>query len=227
MDIGLNGGGIAFNNGAVGNCRCCNKCDDPSVDITLSWTDADVTKEYLGETFTNGQTIEMCPDVYTCTDAPPNNGVEFWRLVNNPVKNVKFNNISHYTAVRPLVPSTFTLVDTFHPPQNRSFQLVWGQGNITFNQAVTILMGHSTDFAFTGQSAFKNKYFKKLTSLGATSLKRFNWFTPQPQPTMAFQPLTEKGIGDSYNGTMTTSRGITITWARNTSGAQWGGCFLP
>mgnify|MGYP000093601942 CR=1 FL=1 len=40
-------------------------CSEPSVKVTLSWTDSEDTRTYLGHTFSNGETHYVCPDSYT------------------------------------------------------------------------------------------------------------------------------------------------------------------
>jgi len=44
----------------------CDECPGSAATIcvTMSWIDADVTKEFNGETFPNGGTLEMCPDTH-------------------------------------------------------------------------------------------------------------------------------------------------------------------
>lgn len=38
--------------------------DGQTVYVTMSWIDADITKDFLGEIFTNGETKSICPDMY-------------------------------------------------------------------------------------------------------------------------------------------------------------------
>jgi len=66
--------------GGINTSCCCdpptNPCEpDPPIKVTLTWTDSDTTKNYVGETFTNGETRVICPDIYQCA----NNSREYWR----------------------------------------------------------------------------------------------------------------------------------------------------
>jgi len=41
-------------------------CEFPLLDVTLTWSDSDTTKEYLFQTWTNGETKAICPLYYGC-----------------------------------------------------------------------------------------------------------------------------------------------------------------
>ena len=48
------------------SCPCVSSCPYPEIQMTVTWNDTDSTKTFFGETFTNGQTIQICPDLYKC-----------------------------------------------------------------------------------------------------------------------------------------------------------------
>jgi hypothetical protein len=48
------------------------------VDVTLSWTDSDTEKTYLGQRFTNGETRAICPTRYGCSMTYGTIPTEWW-----------------------------------------------------------------------------------------------------------------------------------------------------
>jgi len=51
---------------------------NPALNLTISWTDSDTTKDHFGETWTNGETKQLCPQTYIC-----NAGKERWSIYDN------------------------------------------------------------------------------------------------------------------------------------------------
>jgi len=48
-----------------------NPCaPDPAIKLTVTWTDADLTKDLYGKTFTKGQSHFICPTYYGCDNVP-------------------------------------------------------------------------------------------------------------------------------------------------------------
>ena len=57
---------------------------NPGIDVTLAWTDEDVTKTFLSVSWTNGETKTICPSVYVRTELDPtfsaSASTELWRV---------------------------------------------------------------------------------------------------------------------------------------------------
>jgi len=52
-------------------CNCPGPSGAPTIDVTMSWTDSDETKTMFGCEWCNGETKEVCPDLYTCSTSTP------------------------------------------------------------------------------------------------------------------------------------------------------------
>jgi len=233
MDVGFNGGGIAFNNGAIGNCDCCG-CPYPMVDVTLTWTDSDTTKTYLDNEFTNGETIAICPSNYTClvdtnylTYATQK--LEEWEWVglgthgdrSTVLKSGPIGSPYTFTTTAQkgtgntqlsLRANRVNITDTAMSAEDRNQQSIrMGIGPVTAN----------TDEAEAYYLRFLADY-SSTSDFGAVYYYKHQGTTPSRPQTRAVI-----GISDGFNKSYTTAKGITVTWAKNTEAANptWGDCF--
>ena len=243
MHIGINDGGIAFNDGAVGGCACCGggppfSCVNPSLNVTMSWTGGG-TETFLGETFTNGQTHKICPSTYQCTNNYTTTNKSGYRRelwIKGSTLNAYGDMIVHENNNGAL--TTVTNADTFI----RNFAMAWNlyvtsYGPRVFDDRhidnrIKWSLGTTNPTAPRFNSAYYLKNQERLvvdwyvTTSILFSTYTWQWYDGQVTPTDQFQSIGKIGITDDYNGTYTTGRGITVTWSRGTDGdLAWGACF--
>ena len=219
--IGINGGIIVA--GGVAECECCGPvCDNgaPFLDVTLTWTDAATTKDYLGHTFTNGETIAMCPGGYTCfdgfttTNSQPQQ-LEAWNKRAGQQKAYDIYRTVSYGTGSPNPPTTYFQTNIYNEEIGLKMDNRSGSGG-TFQRIRRVvnrdgLLTHFYASSF-GTSGFMRLY-ATVNNGGAT-------LTP-PWTT----PTISHGIPDDFEGSITSGGGLTITWAKNHTGVPWGDCF--
>jgi len=99
-------------------------CEFPLLDVTLTWTDSDTTKGYLGIDFTNGETKAICPHYYQCDYTYVNNVTdpndtnytldkrELWQLFNYKSYTGIQRYITRYDTLDGVTTNTFSDTDT-------------------------------------------------------------------------------------------------------------------
>ena len=237
MEVGLNGGGIVINGGAIGNCDCC--CAYPLMDVTLSWTDADTEKTYLGETFTNGQTHEVCPKRYVCKNYttgtnPIDIKREGWYWTDSGISKVTHGDRRRIRRADSIYPNAYTNTTT-GSILNFDYQklyLYWGKVIATmttgtsldksYSQIIHMNIGPTTANTNTAEAYLNTRHSLEYTGRKSNAVSGFTHQTGTPP---YLQNKLKTGITDDYNSTYTTALGVTVTWARNTTGATWGECF--
>lgn len=229
MGLGLINGGLVFNNGALGDCECCG-CDDPMMDVTVSWTDADTTKSYLGQTFTNGQTIGICPSEYECTNAG-NVRQEIWKEqgLADPVTFGDRSPVFKY-GTGTAYPYNYTSTNTYTPYNQGRRKLSFLFRSMTQTGAINRILSQEArmnfgDFApnTNDAHAYANSRHIDQFATGNRELT-FRHFKHQVAPPL-IQATTKVGITDDYNSSYTTSNGVTVAWSLNHTGKPWGDCF--
>ncbi len=89
----------------AGGCVTTLGAQEPGVNGTFSWTDAATTRVMFGLTWTNGQTQEICPEGYQCTNPPTKNIGESWTFgatANEPILELNNRPIKPWRAVNAL-----------------------------------------------------------------------------------------------------------------------------
>jgi hypothetical protein len=223
--IGLIDGGIIVE-GGVASCECCDpppECDFPLLDVTMTWTDADITKSFMGESFTNGETKAMCPTSYSCTN---NTGAtstisEKWQGVGTSNNTPTFYVSSKiYTASSTYNGSGIATTFSGIVLGNRYFHTTTGISRKAEVQTIAARRGgspgrmtswHATEQFSNSASAFSVKHYVYYYNLSQSNT-----------PTMS---TFKNGINANFEGTMTSAAGLTIAWARNNSGVAWGDCL--
>jgi len=248
--IGIDGGILVF--GGVAECDCCAgpDCDYPLLDVTLTWTDSDTTKNYLGYTFTNGETIAVCPETYSCLNVynPPPTSTPFPSTL---TLNQHFELWGHYGSGSYETPKAEVLAKQYTTYLGTPFQTTF-----TFSRdASRIRLSNNTrEFARYGVVTYhtdgigNSLVVRRGGSDKVTTWHRYNRDTatysyqgstgPFRQAILTDEGIDnvggntpvrsnfDQGITDDFEGSITSAGGLTITWAKNHTGVPWGDCFI-
>jgi hypothetical protein len=221
----------------IATCDCCNPCDYPLLDVTLTWTDLDVTKNYLGYTFTNGQTIAICPDLYGCgnssgtitgtfTDYNTFNILEKWKKTGTSYDTPGF--VSKKKFREWMSTQTFTVTNDFSgiSLSNGSYEL-WSYSAADIRKDVRkkLKVRRGGTEPVTTYHAYNFSYLLKDPPPSGI----FHYFTGYGTGNDGTNTVTlttfNDGINSSMEGSVTSASGLTITWAKNNAGVPWGDCF--
>jgi hypothetical protein len=230
----------------IATCDCCNPCDYPLLDVTMTWTDLDITKDYLGSTFTNGETIAICPTNYNCAHVVSstitsgsskqyrNSSREFWQF-GGGVMSKKRDVYSRYqppTTGAPSFTTSFTdaiisgvsLKNYIYDYRKLFTSFSTGYTKNYRWKNLRVARGAGDDIAT--DHGFKD--FERV-STGTflppwSSTVKHTVITPDGTNTPTFSNFAS-GITNAFEGTITSASGLTITWAKNNTGVPWGDCF--
>ena len=237
--IGVNGGILV--EGGVAECECCEPaCDDPLLDVTLTWTDSDTTKDYLGETWTNGETRAICPDTYDCENlnvhpyfSPTSLSValrknEFWGNSANKSGTFSTKRVGRYSYSGS--PSTYTATTSGNADGNvlylqnnsyKHFRVLYSIYRTSKVQSVRVQYNGPTPVTTLTRYRLRGQGYPSLNDIlreYTTGINNINSHTP----TLS---TFNDGINNSFEGSITSSGGLTIAWAKNNTGVAWGDCF--
>lgn len=198
-----------------------NPCEDdkPSLKVTITWTDTDVTKVLMGITWTNGETKLLCPGNYDCINSYntfvavlyPLPSITFiWSTKKESWNDAALGNFGklnqEYYHLRKINPGGVYYeqrvwdkeVGKFYDFDGAVFYISQGK------QITTYLSVANTNSALDVTNVNTSSY--NLFSFGP-------WAAPDEDATPPIKLF----------GTFTTTTGITMTWVKGPG--PWGGCF--
>lgn len=234
----------------IGDCGCCGvvpACSDPLLDVTLTWTDADLTKSYMGETFTNGQTHAICPSQYNCfvnkdsrTITTGGGQVKYIKGTHKNEAWVRSNGAGEAeVCVQDSRGSSGSLQYTSSYNTSKVIDRI--ALGIGYRDALTILdpsvtpifrttntttehseriAGIGTEGTFKARSKAETVFTYATYTVTAYSRQNFQNLAPDCADRARIAP--RGGIlTPAFFGDVTTSSGITIAWVENNTGVQW------
>lgn len=232
----------------IASCDCCEPaCEYPLLDVTLTWTDADVTKTFLGETFTNGETRAICPTTYSCTDYTGGTGgypslsgtitlqEEAWSISGTSNASPSYQRTTNYkrtTYGNPPTYSTVTNSGQFSGIRlSNNYRVLFSYPLGPFPSFNTVGFGNRLRVRRGGTDAVQSihSYDNVVTTYSGTAPFRYTRETVSASANNGGNTPTRttfnNGIDAGFEGSITSSGGLTIAWARNNTGEPWGDCF--
>jgi len=201
--------------GGVAECACCDAlppCDDPLLSVRLTWTGPEETIDYMGETFTNGQQHFICPDFYESLWSP--SATEYGYPA--PAKNERWQ----------FGPSSAIDIDLWSSYNFDYFPggFYYNPGYSKYYQKRQALLVEAPDGGLTGHlNLFWSQSFLGLppgpppTSASTLTGGSVSLSTGGNTPNFSVNPGY---ISDNFEGSITTTGGITVAWEK-TAGTGW------
>ena len=170
----------------------------PAMQITITWIDADETKNFFGETWSNGDTKYLCPDWYGGAGGPSYSTFSFYKTPITTAKSGDYGSMSGAKGSGP--PVTI----------NGKFKIVIHSTKTTatfgFNAYGKVSLRGKKWYDISGPTPSLTRTYTRART-GSLS-------TYTPTCLAAAGTYNSPAIGDKMNGQFTTTLGVTVAWER-------------